>query len=76
MTNSKLVECSNTPWDPRDSRPMSIVLWIPPDWDRRKMTKEHAELVYHKKSTRIGFADWLLTRGAKQAVTETWKNDS
>ena len=41
MTNSKLIECSNTPWDPRGDRPDHIYLWVSPKWNRDELIAEH-----------------------------------
>lgn len=72
MTNNKLIDCVNTPWNPRGSRPDHLFLWVSPDWDRRELVAEHTRLCYHEKKTDLGLADWLVTKGAREAVAERW----
>ena len=72
MTNTKLVKCHNLPWRMGEDRPPEMHIWVPQDWVYEEKVKEFNHLLHKEKSIDCGFADWLLTQGATDAVTEDW----
>ena len=72
MTNNKLIKVHNLPWHLDGDRPIEMYLWVSPEWGYKEKTAEFYRLLQKEGSINCGFADWLLTQGATDAVAEDW----
>ena len=72
MTNSKLVKVDNLPWNPHGNRPNEMHLYVLHGWVLAEKRAEFHRRAYKDKTVSLGFADWLLTQGATDAVAEDW----